>query len=268
MKKIDSFELKEEFTTKGYVTIKDFFDETCRKDCESAIARLYAQQASKISTYKNKMKKSYLEYSTYDDICEIYNMLEENDKEALYQVHKMILENYFVRKFVNNKDLVTAAANLIDVNPDVAMINGMGFFVNRPGSNRLLYKWHNAEHAYPKRRKCLSVWLPLFVEKTEKNGVMYVAEGSHKDRFPFVEYTGYNPGDKGKNNQLTQREIPENLLKKYKKVPTLAKPNDVVLFHHSLVHTSSGRTSRGRMKQSTSPPRTSERVSRCATSPP
>jgi ectoine hydroxylase-related dioxygenase (phytanoyl-CoA dioxygenase family) len=232
-------ELRNEFDEKGYIILKDFFDKEELMRCEKAIAQLYAQQAYKIAPYRKKMTKHFSEYSTYKDICQIYNMMEEIDKEALYQVHKMILENYFIRKFVNNETLVDLAGALIDVEKDIALINGMGLFVNKPGTNRLLYKWHTAEHGYPKRRKCLSVWFPLYIPKNEQNGVMYVAEGSHKIQFPFVEYTGYSTSDKGKSNQLTQREIPEYLIDHYKKVPTLAKPGDVVLFHHSLVHTSS-----------------------------
>lgn len=236
---MDKIELRKDFDKKGYVILKDFFDKEELKRCEKAIAQLYAQQAYKIKPYRKKMSKHFTEYNNYEDICQIYNMMEEFDKEALYQVHKMVLENYFVRKFVNNENLVDIAEVLIDVKKDVALVNGMGLFVNKPGSNRLLYKWHTAEHGYPKRRKCLSVWFPLYIPKNEKNGVMYVAEASHKDKFPFVEYTGYSSSDKGKPNQLTQREIPEYLVGRYKKIPTLAKPGDVVLFHHSLVHTSS-----------------------------
>jgi len=236
---MDLLKLKKDFDEKGYVIIKDFFEKEDLKRCEKSIAQLYALQAYKIKPYREKMEKHYSKYNTYEDICLIYNMMEEFDKEALYQVHKMILENYFIRKFVNNEKLIDIADVLINVNKDVALINGMGLFVNKPGSNRLLYKWHTAEHGYPKRMKCLSVWFPLYIPKNEQNGVMYVAEGSHKVKFPFVEYTGYSSKDKGKSNQLTQREIPDYLVENYKKVPTLAKPGDVVLFHHSLVHTSS-----------------------------
>lgn len=236
---MDYSELRRDFDNKGYVILKDFFDLESQRRCEKAIAQLYAQQAYKIAPYRKLMTKHYTEYTTYDDICEIYNMMEENDKEALYQVHSMITESFFVRKFANHEGLVDLAAALIDLEKDAALVNGMGVFVNKPGTNRLLYKWHTAEHGYPKRRKCLSVWLPLFIPKTEKNGVMWMAEGSHRRQFPFVEYTGYRSSDKGKANQLTQREIPAYLIENYKKVPAVAKPGDVVLFHHSLVHTSS-----------------------------
>lgn len=240
----DIQKLRKNFDDKGYVIIKDFFDQEELHACEKAVAQLYALQAYKIGPYREQMTKHYSEYTTYEDICSIYNMMEELDKEALYQVHKLILESYAVRRFVNNEKLVDLASELIDLNKNVALLNGMGLFVNKPGSNRLLYKWHNAEHGYPKRNCCLSVWFPLFIPKTEQNGVMYMAESSHKERFPFVEYTGYSSAEKGKPNQLTQREIPEYLVEKYKKVPALAKPGDVVLFHHSLVHTSSANESK------------------------
>jgi ectoine hydroxylase-related dioxygenase (phytanoyl-CoA dioxygenase family) len=236
---MDILKLNKEFSNKGYIIIRDFFDEEARKRCESSIVKMFALQASKIKPYKERMSKPYYEYESYDDICEVYDMMESQDKEALYQVHNMLSEHPNVRDFVNNLDLIELAAELINVDKEIALLSGMGLFINKPGTNRLLYKWHTAEHGYPKRRKCLSVWFPLFIEKTEENGVMYVAEGSHKKQFPFVEYTGYNSGDKGKVNQLTQREIPVELLKEYKKVPTIVKPGDVVLFDHSFVHTSS-----------------------------
>ena len=230
--------MKKQFERKGYVILRNFFTDEELTAVEKAIAQLYALQAYKIQEYRNQMNRHYLQYESYEDICEIYSMMEPHDKEALYQVHSMLMESFYVRSFVLNEKLLDIASDLLNVAKDILLFNGMGLFVNKPGSNRLLYKWHTAEHGYPKRRSCLSVWFPLFIDKTVENGAMWVAESTHKSEFPFVEYTGYSTKDRGKGNQLTQREIPDYLIKEYKKVPMTAKRGDVVLFDHRLVHTS------------------------------
>lgn len=230
--------MKKEFQSKGYLLIKNFFTNEELTEVEKALAQLYALQAYKIKEYRDQMNRHYLEYVNYEHICEIYTMMEEHDKEALYQVHSMLMESFYVRKFVLNEKLLAIATDLLEVHKDILLFNGMGLFVNKPGSNRLLYKWHTAEHGYPKRKSCLSVWFPLFIDKTVENGAMWVAESTHKSEFPFVEYTGYSAKDRGKANQLTQREIPDYLIKDYHKVPMTAKRGDVVLFDHRLVHTS------------------------------
>jgi ectoine hydroxylase-related dioxygenase (phytanoyl-CoA dioxygenase family) len=222
----------------GYSTIMDFFSQKELISFEECVVDLFLLQAQKIGEYRSEalcIEKS--ELSNFEKFCSIYEMMEKNDKEALYQVQKFLTSSPQARALFNNKFLALTGS-ILGSKKNRVLIDGPALFVNRPNTERLLYKWHSEAHYYPKRRRFLNIWLPLFDIKTKGNGTMSFKEGSHKRDFPFSDYQGYNKDTQSKSNFFTQYEIPPNLLTEYKEHWCEVKPSDLVIFHKNMVHTS------------------------------
>jgi len=122
--------------------------------------------------------------------------------------------------------------------------DGPSLFISRPNTQRLLYKWHSEAHYYPKRRRFLNIWLPLFNDKSKNNGTMSFKEKSHLQDFPFSDYKGYDKDTHNKPNHFIQYEIPSNLLIDFKEHFVEANRKDLVIFHKRMVHTSNQNTSK------------------------
>jgi ectoine hydroxylase-related dioxygenase (phytanoyl-CoA dioxygenase family) len=117
-------------------------------------------------------------------------------------------------------------------------------FVNRPNTERLLYKWHYEAHYYPKRRRFLNIWFPLFDTKLIDNGTISFKLGSHKRDYPFTDYQGYNKDTQDKLNHFTQYEIPGNVLNEFQEYFCEVSPSDFIIFHKNLPHTLNLNTSK------------------------
>ena len=222
----------------GHTTIKSFFNDKQMKDVECAFLDLYLVQAKKIGEYKvqaSKIEKSKI--SNFDKLTLIFELMEKNDKEALYQVQRYAKSSLSVRNLLDEKFLETMALLLKSKKTNI-LIDGPCLFINKPKTKRLLYKWHSESHFYPKRRRFLNIWIPLCNKKIRKNGTMSFKEKSHKFEFPFSDYVGYNNDIKNKNNSVTQYEIPSKFVKNFKEYFCETSPKDLVIFHKNMVHTS------------------------------
>ena len=133
-------------------------------------------------------------------------------------------------------------ASILGTDENRLLVDGPAVFINRPNTERLLYRWHSEAHYYPLRRKFLNIWLPLFVAKSKDNGTMSFKEGSHKHMFPFVEYQGYTSKSE-KKNSFIQFEIPPNFLTEYPEHWCEANVGDLIIFDRNLAHTSNANTS-------------------------
>ena len=223
---------------KGFSTIKDFFCEEELVAFEECVVDLFLLQAQKIGEYRTQalqLQDSGL--TNFEKFCSIYEMMELNDKEALYQVQKFLTSSPQARALFNEKFL-SLTGQILGSNRTRLLIDGPALFVNRPNTERLLYKWHSEAHYYPKRRRFLNIWLPLFDSKSEANGTMSFKVESHKRDFPFADYQGYNKDTQSKSNYFVQYEIPSNLLSQYKEHWCEVAPKDLIIFHKNLVHTS------------------------------
>lgn len=238
---------KNQFFEDGYLILRDFFSDESLTKLETSLIRLYAIQALKILEYRKKLShgSNILEYSTVEDLTEILELMEERDKEALYQVQKLFPQSYFVKEFYLNKKLINVASELLNIPEELVLFGDLALFINRPQTKRLLYKWHSEAHYYPKRQNFLNLWFPLFFEKNLENGTFFVVKKSHKLRdVPFVEYQGYDVDSLGKKNYFVQYEIPESYLEKFEKIPALTKRGDAVLSERNLIHTSTSNSSK------------------------
>lgn len=222
----------------GFTTLENFFSDAELEHFEECVVELYLLQAQKIGEYRNealRLQNSAL--TNFEKFSSVYEMMELSDKEALYQVQKFLTSSPQARALFNDRFL-SLTSSILGSNKKRVLVDGPALFVNRPRTERLLYKWHAEAHYYPKRRRFINVWLPLFDAKSASNGTMSFKEGSHKQNFPFSDYQGYGKDSENKANHFIQYEIPSNLLSDYKEHWCEANPGDLVLFHKNMVHTS------------------------------
>jgi len=230
------------FQDLGHMQFRDLFQLSDLLAVEEAIVDLFALQALKIGDVRNETQALLLgKTDNFEKFCKIYELLEKDDKEALYQVQKFLPSSMGARSIFTNS-LMNLFAEILGSDPRRLLVDGPAVFINRPNTERLLYRWHTEEHYYPKRRKFLNIWIPLFVPKTKNNGTMSFKERSHKHTFPFVEYQGYTSKSE-KKNSFVQLEIPSNFLTDFSEHWCEANPGDLIVFHKNLAHTSNANTS-------------------------
>jgi len=227
----------------GFVSINDFFYQEELESFEECVVKLYLLQAKKISDYRQRaIEIESSGQSNFEKLSSIYEIMEANDKEALYQVQKFLPSSPTAKKIFNDR-FVSLTKNLLSSSSHSLLIDGPSLFVNRPRTERLLYKWHSEAHYYPKRRQFLNVWLPIFTRKTKENGTMSFRVGSHKQDFPFADYQGYNNTTLNQSNHYTQYEIPQNFVSGYKEHWCEVGPKDLIIFDRSMVHQSNQKKS-------------------------
>jgi len=175
-----------------------------------------------------------------DKLSKILELNESNDKEALYQLQKLYSSSNELRNIIGTKILMNEFRKLLELNKNhPLLIDGPAIFINRPKTKRLLYKWHSESHYYPKRRNFLNIWFPIFFNKNEKNGTMFIKEKSHLlNDLPFNEYQGYDKSSENKKNHYTQYEVPENFVKHLKTFKSNLNVGDLLVFHRKSIHTS------------------------------
>jgi len=235
---MDKQQIRQDIESVGYSTIKGFFTQDELTAFEVCLVELFLLQAQKIGDYREAALDIQSSKKTnFEKFSAIYEMMEKNDKEALYQVQKFLTSSPGARALFNEK-FISLMSSLLGSNKNRLLIDGPALFVNRPNTERLLYKWHSEAHYYPKRRRFINIWLPLFDRKSKTNGTMSFKEKSHKKDFPFSDYQGYNQDTQNHSNYFVQYEIPSNLLQDYKEHLCEVKPTDMIVFHKNLVHTS------------------------------
>ena len=215
---------------------------TALKLFEETLVELYGLQASKIGDFRNQALETLSSQdSNFEKFCALYELLEKDDKDALYQVQKFLPASKGVRNIFSD-ELMDLCAQALGSDKRRLLIDGPAVFINRPNTERLLYRWHSEVHYYPKRRRFLNLWLPLFTSKTKDNGTMSFKEQSHKKSYPFVEYQGYSAKSE-KKNSFIQMEIPANFLSDLNEHWVEANVGDLVMFDKNLAHTSNANMS-------------------------
>ena len=222
----------------GYFSLPQFFSAEQLSIFEEATLALLIQQGKKIGEYRERILKIESDVSSnFEKFQLIYELMEAEDKEALYQVQKLLTSSVDARS-IFHREFMELMAGVLGSTTKNLLVDGPAIFVNRPQTERLLYKWHSEQHYYPKRRRFLNVWIPLFENKLEINGTMSFKEKSHLKDFPFADYQGYNKDSKDKSNYFIQYEIPANFLDEYNERFCVASPGDLYVFHKNLVHRS------------------------------
>jgi hypothetical protein len=222
----------------GFVTVKNFFMAQDLERLESCVVDLFQMQAMKIGEYRSKaIQIQNCNDSHFEKFSQLYEMMELDDKEALYQVQKFLTSSPVARGIFGDSFL-RLVKSLLASTDGTLLVDGPALFVNRPNTERLLYKWHSESHYYPKRRRFLNIWFPLFDKKRQENGTMSFKVSSHRRDFPFSDYQGFNRNTQGASNHFVQYEIPESLLGGFDEHWCEVDPGDLVIFDRALVHRS------------------------------
>ncbi len=208
-----------EFKTAGFSHLRGYFDPHALVALEGQISLLYQMQANKIARYRDLWR-----------LVDVLEAMEPTDKEALYQCQQYLSASLPVRAFFQ-PELMTYCASLLGVSPHLLLLEGPALFVSRPDTERLRYQWHTETHYYPKRRRFLNLWFPIYGNRTEANGAMLVKPGSHREHWEFAEYTS---GD----HAVVQYEVPEPWLNTYATHVCAAARGDLIVFDRNLIHKS------------------------------
>lgn len=211
-----------DFATAGFKHFAEYFSYDQIRTLEKNVHFLFAMQASKISDYK--------EIAQRGNLSELLEAMERSDKNALYEVQKYLGASQMVRSFFDDRLMRTCGARL-NCCQESLLLEGPALFVSRPNTTRLLYKWHSEQHYYPKRRKFLNLWLPIFTDRTEQNGAMHIKPSSHREHWDFAEY---NSGP----NTFVQYEIPEQHVSHFPTHICESRRGDLIIFDKNLVHKS------------------------------
>ena len=100
----------------------------------------------------------------------------------------------------------------------------------------MLYHWHTAKNAYPKRASYINFWVPLFVNKKKDNGSLKIAEKSHfNDDYPYKEFKDKKRYGK---NALTQLLVSDKYIKKFKNITLKCKTGSLYGMHKNILHSS------------------------------
>lgn len=221
------------FARDGFVVLRGVVPTYLRCDLQDAMAACYGIQARKIAALRPLLGTG----ATPEALERTVTLLEEHDQEAGYQALSLVGRSQGGRRWAAWDGWGALAEELLSVQPSFAFVLASSF-VNLPGSERLLYRWHCEAHYYPKRRRFLNCWTPLFRAKHAGNGTMALARGSHLlADLPFAEYQS-GP------RHFRQYEIPESAVAGCERVDIAAEPGDLVVFHPRTVHSSSPNRSR------------------------
>jgi len=210
---------------------------------EKAIVNLFLMQMAKIEPYRKDAiwLREQENMPPLNKMVAIVDAMEADDKDALYQVQKWLYRSPLVSAMLPMA-FYKQSARLLGCEVGDLLVDGPALFVNQPGAQRLLYKWHTEALYYPKRRRFLNVWFPIFVNKRDQsNGTMAFKPKSHKrvwDASLMSEYTGYNKDTENKKNHFVQYELPANFLTEYDTHHCVSEKGDVIFFDRNLVHTS------------------------------
>lgn len=211
---------------KGYEIYKGFFTDSEIESWENTIRSVYYFQALKMG------------FNSWD-IDELVRFFEENSYDAGYHSALQCQQTMGGKWFASLPKIRELGIRILGL--DFLTILGPVPIVNIPESKRLIYRWHSEYHYHPKRLNFFNIWFPIFREKRKDSGTMVLAEGTHKQHWDFVEYSGYNYAELGKKHTYTQYEsvIKEPL----KEVVIELDRKDMVVFHGNLLHKSTVNTS-------------------------
>lgn len=215
-----------DFDRDGFVILRGAVPTYLRVDFQAAVHTCFALQARKITA----IRKAHPGPATLDQVVAL---LEDHDQEAAYQALRLIAQSQGGRRWAAWDGWGALAEQVLAVQPGFAFVLAPSPFVNLPGAERLLYRWHCEAHFYPKRRNFVKTWTPLFRSKHAGNGTMVMARGSHLlGDLPFAEYQA-GP------HHFNQFEIPESAIASCERVEIHAEPGDLVVFHPRCVHAGS-----------------------------
>ena len=222
---------KKQFNQNGFFKLDSLFDDYNLKKLSHDFCSFANQFAKKINHKKFK-KIKVRDFKSCNKFC---INLENYNKDYFFNFLTLASNLFEVNNIILNNELKKISSLILDEKPENLLFQKPTILVNIPNNKRILYHWHNAKNSYPKRNKYLNLWFPIIANKTLRNGTLEVAEKSHLNNYPFLEFKGYS---EDKKNALSQNLVPDDYLRKFKKKKILAKIGDCLAMHPNLLHSS------------------------------
>jgi hypothetical protein len=217
------------FETIGLFFYDNLFDEKYNKQILGEILSLANVFIKKIPNLRiNKKLK------TIKDLDNFCKKLEKYNKDYFFNFLTLVSNLKSINKIIIDDKIAKLSSEVLREPQDSLLFSKVSFLVNLPKNKRVLYNWHNATNAYPKRNKCINFWMPVLKNKKTNNGTLEICEKSHEiSDYPFLEYK-----TKFSSNNLTQNQIPNELFSRFKKKKIPLKIGSLMGMHNNIVHRS------------------------------
>tara|TARA_B100000767_G_C19769557_1_gene539265 strand:- start:622 stop:1461 length:840 start_codon:yes stop_codon:yes gene_type:complete len=221
---------KSSFNYNGFFQFENVFLKSDLKNLELNIYNFANQFSHKINS--KIFKKKINNFSTFNQFC---IDLESYNKDYFFNFTTLVANVFQFQNIIYNKKLMNYASIILNENVNNLLVQKPTLLINIPKNKRILYHWHNAKNSYPKRNKCLNLWFPILIDKSFKNGSMNIAEKSHVNEYPFLEFKGFSKDNK---NALSQYLVPKEYFKDLKIKKIKAEVGSCLTMHPNLLHTS------------------------------
>lgn len=217
----------------GWALIPNLIPDEALSHYEQAIRSIYEAQANKLPRVLER-RHGY----SGDPLTTLLKAFEYEDHEAGYQAYCHLRLSPAAWQLTTTEPLLELVSGLLHTPETALLLYGPDLLYRLPARDgeRLMYHWHTERPYYPKRRRFIKVWIPLFQGKDKLNGTMAVRPGSHhrSDR-QFAEFRGYG-GQEG-SNAMNQIVLPESELDDCPHIQEIEAPRgSVVLLHPDIVH--------------------------------
>ena len=226
-----NYKYKDEFLKDGFFQVNNLFKKSDLKNVESNLYDFASLFAKKINSnlFKNKKISNFTQFNQFCINLENYN------KDYFFNFTTLASNSFEISNIILNERLKKIASIVLNENQNNLLIQQPTLLINIPKNNIILYHWHNAKNSYPKRNKYLNIWFPIIRDKVLNNGTIELAEKSHNQEYPFLEFKGYS---ENKANALSQYLVPKNYLKNFKIKKIIAKTGSCLAMHPNLLHSS------------------------------
>lgn len=221
-----------ELFDQGFEILPDLIDKQLLSSLESEVKNLFKLNFRKVvPELKGITELSNQEFFNW------MRIVDQNYPKELYEFCKLIKDSYAGSR-VYTSDIMTVASGILGCPINTLLLDGPYFFINIPSKERLLYKWHTEVHYYPKRKKFVNLWIPLFGDRDETSGAMQILPYSHRSVFSFVEYKGFSKRESQEAMSFQQFEVPTVEIQDFKPRTINVKRGEILLFDKNLVHRS------------------------------
>lgn len=224
-----------DFHKKGFFKINNLISKKKLNTINKEIISFANQFSKKIN--KNEFKRNIKTTNDFSDFCiklEKYNPKYFFHFVTLVSKLNSILD---LTNFICKKKLTKISSEILNENQKNLLTSyPPAFLVNLPRNRRVLYHWHTAKNAYPKRASYINFWVPLFVNKKKDNGSLKIAEKSHfNESYPYKEFKDIKRYGK---NALTQMLISNKYINKFKIQTLRCETGSLYGMHKNLIHSS------------------------------
>ena len=178
--------LKNSFINNGYFKVNNVITKERQHALKKDVISFANQFSKKIN---NQIFNQQIK--TLNDLNKFIINLEKYNPKYLFHFSQLVARTtsmFNLINYITQKKLLSIASDILN-EKNMLTTFPTSFLINMPKNKRLLYHWHTARNAYPKREKYINFWIPVLVDKNQKNGSLIVAKKSHhNDTYPYKKY--------------------------------------------------------------------------------